>query len=87
MFSRPETWLYLGIGALGGYALGRVVLLVLPPLALFYGVAFLMGRADPASLVLLLEGAFRGAWSLLLGAPLGLSLGLSVGFVSGIAKG
>lgn len=85
-FSQPQAWVYLGAGLLGGYALGRLVLAVIPPLALLYTLAFLMGRADPATLVLHLEGLFRNAWALLIGAPMGLSLGVLVGFLSGLSN-
>ncbi len=85
VFSQPQTWLYLGTGLLAGYALGRLTLVAVPPLALLYALAFLMGKADPATLVLLLEEVFRDAWTLLMGAPMGLSLGVAMGFLSGLS--
>ncbi|WP_114313594.1 hypothetical protein [Thermus caldifontis] len=84
-FAQPQAWVYLGTGLLGGYALGRFALAVVPPLALLYALAFLLGRADPGTLVLVVEGFFRSAWTLLMGAPMGLSLGVIVGFLSGIS--
>lgn len=79
------SWVHLVLGFLLGYALARLVLVVLPPLALLYALAWAMGRADPGALAGLLEGLGRGAWALLSGAPLGLSLGLFGGFLSGVS--
>lgn len=84
VFSQPQAWVYLGTGFLGGYALGRIALAVIPPLAVLYALAFLLGRADPGTLVLVVEGFLRDAWTLLMGVPMGLSLGLVVGFLSGV---
>lgn len=79
------SWVHLALGFLLGYALARVVRVVVPPLAFLYALAWAMGRADPGALVALLEDLGRGAWGLLSGTPVGLSLGLFGGFLSGVS--
>lgn len=63
------SWVHLALGFLLGYALARVVRVVVPPLAFLYALAWAMGRADPGALVALLEDLGRGAWGLLSGTP------------------
>lgn len=84
-FAQKEMWVLLGVGLLSGYVLGRFARLALPWIALFYGVAFLFGRADLETFVQLVDAAFRNAWALLSGLPVGLSLGGLLGFLSGLS--
>jgi len=84
-FSRGEAWVYLGLGLLSGYALGRVARAVVPWVALLYLGAWLLGRADPEALARELGEASREVWAFLSGLPAGLSLGGVVGFLSGLS--
>lgn len=84
-FSQKETWVLLGVGALSGYALGRVARVLFPWAALFYLGAALLGQADLEALAYHLGAASKEAWAFLSGLPTGLSLGAVVGFLSGLS--
>lgn len=84
-FSQKEAWVLLGVGALSGYALGRVARVLLPWAALLYLGAALLGRADLEALAHHLGAASKEAWAFLSGLPTGLSLGAVVGFLSGLS--
>lgn len=84
-FSQKEAWVLLGVGALSGYALGRVARVLLPWTALLYLGAALLGRADLERLTHHLGAASKEVWAFLSGLPTGLSLGAVVGFLSGLS--
>ena len=84
-FARAEVWVYLGLGAFSGHALGRFVKAVAPWVALFYLGAVLMGQASPEVLFLEVYELMERAWAFLSGLNGGLLLGLGLGVLSGLS--